>query len=131
MTTPTTGRCFCGDVTYEIRGEPVLSLLCFCSDCLAISGTDGYAGLMVQEADFNQLSGKTSVHSKLGKSGRTVHRHFCPTCGSNLWGHTELGLISVAAGSLDNPALFMPTRAVFTNDAPAWARIPAGLPREG
>jgi len=123
------GGCFCGAVRYRTTGSPVLSLLCFCTDCLAIAGTDGYAGMMVRAADFEHLSGETVVHAKVARSGRSVHRHFCPKCGSNLWGQTELGLISVAAGTLDDPNAFKPTKAVFVADAPDWARIPEGLDR--
>ena len=121
------GGCFCGSVRYRVSGQPVLSLICFCRDCLAISGSGGYAGMMVNDDDFTHISGKTTVHIKVSKSGRSVQRHFCPNCGSNLWGQTELGLISVAAGSLDEPNDFRPTKAVFVADAPTWARIPEGL----
>ncbi|MBJ38615.1 MAG: hypothetical protein CMD83_09155 [Gammaproteobacteria bacterium] len=53
--------------------------------------------------------------------------HFCSRCGSNLWGATEVGLTSVAAGSLDDPELFQPDRAVFLHEAPTWARVPEGM----
>ena len=39
-------------------------------------------------------------------------------------GATEVGLTSVAAGSLDDPELFQPDRAVFLHEAPTWARVP-------
>lgn len=125
------GGCLCRDVRYRVTAPPVLSLLCYCRDCLATSGTDGYAGMMVEEAYFEQLCGETTSHSRGAKSGRTVIRHFCSTCGSNLWGQTELGLVSVAAGTLDDPDAFEPTKAVFVADAPSWASIPDGLERDG
>lgn len=59
------GGCFCGEVRYKVAGEPVLQLLCFCKDCLSITGTDGYAGLMVKTADFHLLQGKPTVHKKV------------------------------------------------------------------
>lgn len=121
------GGCFCGEVRYKITGEPVLQLLCFCKDCLSITGTDGYAGMMVQDTDFHLLQGIPSVHAKTSKEGRTVKRHFCGVCGSNLYGQTEFGLISVAAGTLDDPELFKPEKKVFVADAPHWARIPEEL----
>ncbi|WP_419905025.1 GFA family protein [Kiloniella sp.] len=122
-----TGGCFCGEVRYEITGDPVLQLLCFCKDCLSITGTDGYAGYMVKNSDFQKTSGKPTVHKKISKEGRTVNRNFCGVCGSNLWGETEFGLISVTAGSLDDANLFQPTKKVFTQDTPHWARIPDDL----
>ncbi len=122
-----TGGCACGQVRYEISGEPVLSLYCFCSLCRRRAGTDGYAGMMVAAADFTHTSGTTSFYRTAAESGREVDRHFCPNCGSHLWGETQIDLVSVAAGTLDDPTNFVPTRAVFTEDAPPWARIPDGL----
>jgi hypothetical protein len=52
MTVKQTGGCFCRTIRYAVSGEPVLQLHCFCADCLAIVGTDGYAGYMVNEDDF-------------------------------------------------------------------------------
>ncbi|MEH6633496.1 MAG: GFA family protein [Halopseudomonas aestusnigri] len=124
MSKTVTGGCFCGEVRYEVTGDPVLQLLCFCKDCLSITGTDGYAGYMVKNADFRVTSGTPNVHQKISKEGRTVHRNFCGVCGSNLWGETEFGLTSVAAGTLDDPNLFQPSKKVFTSNTPHWARIP-------
>lgn len=122
-----TGKCFCGEIKYRITGAPILQLFCFCKDCRSITGTDGYAGYMVKQSDFHLLTGTPSIHEKISKQGRTVKRHFCRICGSNLWGQTEFGLISVAAGTLDDPNEFKPTKKVFTHDAPGWARIPPEL----
>lgn len=127
MTRSISGGCLCGAIRYEISGDPVFQLLCFCRDCLAISGTDGYAGYMVNDGDFRHISGTPTVHTRSSAAGRQVHRHFCGSCGSNLWGQTELGLISVAAGTLDDPSHFKPTKKVFVDDAPPWARIPDHL----
>jgi hypothetical protein len=121
---PTEGGCFCAAVRYEITGKPVLQIMCFCRDCLVRAGTDGYAGYMVNEDDFKHLKGTTTHITTKADSGRSVDRHFCPICGSHLWGQTQLGLVSVAAGSLDDPTLFKPSQAVFTEQAPPWARIP-------
>ncbi len=130
MTEPICGGCLCGAVRYRVTGTPVLSLFCFCRDCLAAGGADGYPGMMVRTEAFEHTGGSTTTHRRSAASGRSVTRHFCPQCGSNLWGVTELGLVSVAAGTLDDPDVFVPTKAVFTEDAPGWARIPAHLERD-
>ena len=127
MADVTTGGCFCGCVRYEIAGEPAMQVLCFCRDCLKTSGTAGYAGYMVNTSDFRVVSGEPKVHERTSKEGRTVKRHFCSECGSNLFGVTEFGLSSVAAGTLDNPEVFHPTAKCFVDDAPHWARVPAEL----
>lgn len=121
------GGCFCGEVRYQISGDPVIQLFCYCADCLAITGTDGYAGYMVKNEDFSLIKGSPRTHEKIASDGRTVVRNFCGNCGSNLWGQTEFGLISVAAGTLDDPSQFNPANKAFAHDAPKWARIPDGL----
>ena len=65
-------------------------------------------------------AGEDTAHHLENTSTKT----FCAECGSNLWGAIEFGLISVAAGTLDNPNLFEPTKKVFVDDAPHWARVP-------
>jgi len=125
----TMGGCVCGKIRYEISAAPVLSVLCFCDDCLRSFGCDGYPGMMIKEDNFSS-TGNTKSYSRSSNSKRTVIRNFCPHCGTNVWGQTELGLVSVGAGTLDNPGLFKPDRAVFTSSAPDWARIPTDIPNE-
>ena len=127
MTKTTTGGCFCGEIRYEITGDPVIQVMCFCEDCRSITGTDAYAGFMVKETEFHQLEGTPQQHQRTSKEGRKVVRSFCRTCGTNLWGVTSFGLISVAAGTLDDPGLFQPKNKAFTEGAPHWARIPEHL----
>lgn len=124
------GGCTCGKIRYQVNDEPVLSLLCFCSDCLSSFGCDGYPGMMVKNEHFAPVSGKPSTYSRNSAAGRTVVRHFCADCGTNVWGQTELGLVSIVAGTLDQPDYFTPTKAVFTSQAPSWARIPDHLEHE-
>ena len=85
---------------------------------------------MVREGDCEHTCGPTTTHTRGSKAGRKVERHFCPECGSNLWGVTQLGLVSVAAGTLDDADVIKPTKAVFLSEAPAWARIPDGVERD-
>lgn len=119
-----TGGCFCGAVRYELSGKAELQLFCFCADCRKLGGTDGYAGYMVLDENFAHTQGDPTQHKKVSSEGRAVTRHFCSACGSLVWGATELGLTSVAAGTLDDPDLFQPTMNVFEEQAPSWARIP-------
>ena len=127
MTKELEGGCYCGKVRYKVTGTPAFQLFCFCKDCRSLTGTEGWAGYMVNNSDFCVLEGKPTIHEKISKEGRVVKQYFCGTCGSNLWGETEFGLVSVAAGTLDDPSVFKPTKKVFVADAPHWARIPEEL----
>ena len=122
-----TGGCVCGAVRYRVDAEPQLNVLCFCRDCLSSFGCDGYPGMMVANQNFTVVQGETACYSRSANSGRQVTRHFCATCGTNVWGETELDMVSVVAGTLDDPSIFVPEKAVFTEQAPSWARIPKQL----
>jgi len=82
---------------------------------------------MVNNDDFECTKGSPTVFKKVSKEGRTVKQNFCGKCGSTLWGETEFGLISVGAGTLDNPDVFTPTKKVYVEGSPHWARIPESL----
>ena len=97
------GRCFCGDVTFTLSGNPELMAYCHCESCrqwsagpvsafslwkpatLEItSGLDNIAGY-----DKNPLSGDATVVS---------NRVWCKTCGGHLYtDHPTMGLIDVPA----------------------------------
>jgi len=130
MSTEINGGCFCGAVRYRVSGPAELQLYCFCADCRAVTGTDGYAGYMVKDEHFMRTLGTPSRYRKLSSEGRAVVRNFCAECGSNLWGETELGITSIAAGTLDDPSVFKPSLNVFEEQAPPWARIPHQLHTE-
>lgn len=117
------GGCFCGNIRYRVSGKPVIQLMCYCRDCLSLSGTDGFAGMMFKERDFQIVRGSPTTFEKISKENRPVVRHFCGTCGTGLWGTTSFGLVSIHAGTLDDPSVFNPDRNVFVDDAPHWARI--------
>ena len=82
---------------------------------------------MVNDSDFNLTSGKAISYERTSDEGRSVIVHFCGNCGSNLYANTELGITSIAAGSLDNPDKFTPSKKVYSKNAPHWARIPEYL----
>ena len=61
----------------------------------------------------------------------TMHRRFCPTCGTHLFSEAEARphLIFVRAGTLDNTELARPAATIWTHRAPSWACIDETLPR--
>lgn len=98
-----TGRCLCGDITYSITAEYVFAGNCHCVDCKRASG-GGYAPTMFFPDTALSIIGDVKFYSSPGRSGKLVHRGFCPICGSQVFGKTDMmpGLTAVRAGSLDN-----------------------------
>jgi len=62
-------------------------------------------------------------------TGRWAVRNFCSECGSPLYGTPEVApeMVTIYAGSLDDPARFEPEEALFTSQRPAWAKLAARL----
>ncbi len=56
-------------------------------------------------------------------------RHYCPACGSLLFGTPEVApeIVTIYTGSLDDPDRFTPTAAIYVRSRPAWARLAGGL----
>jgi len=125
MTNPIAGGCHCGAVRYRITGEPSLQQFCYCTDCTKIGGTDGYAGYIVDSDDFEVTQGETSAYTLTSARNSLIHRHFCGTCGTRLFADVENfgGIVSVAAGTFDDPSLYAPIRNNRPESAPPWARF--------
>jgi hypothetical protein len=68
------------------------------------------------------ITGETRTYAVTADSGNISTRHFCPTCGSRLFGENSAfpGMINVTAGSVDDNSWFSPQRVLYTKVRPAW-----------
>ena len=123
-----TGGCLCGALRYTASASPGMQGLCFCADCRKASGSVFIPFMGFDAADL-VISGKTRQHVARSARGTDAVRNFCPDCGGLVFG----GIVgidashTVYAGSLDDPAQFRPTLAIFNRDRPVWTTIPDGL----
>jgi hypothetical protein len=123
-----TGGCLCGALRYVAEGLPTLAGYCFCKDCRKASGS-GFIPFMGFTATQLRFSGAARQHRAIAFHGGTAVRNFCPDCGGLVFG----GIVGVDtshtiyAGSLDNPAVFVPSIAIFGRDRPAWVPLPDGI----
>ena len=101
---PLTGRCQCGAVAYVVTGRPETIYVCHCRECQRQSASAFGISVAVPKAHFRLERGETRCWSRTADSGRVVHCHFCPVCGSRLW-HEGLhpDALTVKGGSLDQP----------------------------
>ena len=99
-----TGGCLCGAVRYQTDGPPLVGLRCYCRDCQRASGSTGLPVMIVDKKQF-KVTGKTGISAVTGGSGRKAIRHFCPDCGSLLFGTPEVApeIVTVYVGGLDDP----------------------------
>lgn len=125
---PITGGCLCGAVRYEAAGEPDYAGFCYCVDCRKASGS-GAIPFLGFAANALRITGMTLQFRSPSYRGTEAVRNSCPACGSLVFG----GIVGVDtshtiyAGSLDDPARFRPTMAIFNRDRPDWVNVPEGL----
>ncbi len=115
------GACHCGQVTYEIRGEPVRMAQCHCNACRRTTGTGHNVQAFFRQEQVD-ISGQTKSHETISDSGNIRVRHFCSTCGSRLFSENSGApeMIGVAAGSFDNSDWFRPQAVLYTSERQDW-----------
>jgi hypothetical protein len=121
-----TGGCLCGELRYEIRGDPLGVGYCHCRWCQRQSGAPFLVFARFHAGNLIWTRGKVATYA----SSREVERGFCSRCGSTLtFARPVRKEISIAVGSLDDPNRFEPRRHIFTDHQVPWLHIDDRLPR--
>jgi hypothetical protein len=129
MTTRFTGGCMCGAVRYECGADPIAMGNCHCRDCQRATGS-AFAAAVLVPVSAVQVTGEVKYYEVTGDSGGAVYRGFCPNCGARLFGKAASPtLISIMAGSLDNPSWFSPQADIYTASAQPWDYMHPDLPK--
>ena len=103
------GSCLCGDVRITATGQPYRVGLCHCLDCRKHHGTLFHASAVFPE-DAVTLQGETRDYDG---------RHFCPRCGSSVYGRSG-DEIELNLGVLDATDQLTPTYELWTVRREAW-----------
>jgi hypothetical protein len=124
-----TGGCQCGAVTYEAKGDPAMVIQCHCLNCQKSSGTGHvpFAGFPEPQVT---VEGKTNTFSYIADSGGTVTSHFCPECGSTIFGKTTSfpQMMAIRLGSMDDSSAFQPQMEVYMKRLRKWDHDLQGVP---
>jgi hypothetical protein len=123
-----TGRCYCGAVKYESTGDPIFMAQCHCRECQYITGGAPNTFMAVAKDGFRITQGEPRAFTRADIPA-PVTREFCPTCGTHLLTRTPRRPTAVIlkVGTLDDPAQFAPSIAIYTCDQQAFHRIPEGV----
>lgn len=100
------GGCLCGELA---SGHPYRVGLCHCMDCRKHHGALFHASAVFPH-DAVVVQGETRDYAG---------RHFCPRCGSSVFGCSG-DEIEVNLGSLDDPDQLRPTYELWTIRREAW-----------
>ena len=83
-----TGQCQCGAVSYTIAAPPLTMGQCHCKDCQRVTGTGHISLARFNRSDVT-IEGTTKTFAVKADSGNINTRHFCPDCGSRLFGENS------------------------------------------
>jgi hypothetical protein len=129
------GGCLCGGIRYAALAMPVRVTVCHCRFCQKATGSAYMVEPIFDADDFVVLSGTPRVFDQVSSgSGKLVHIHFCPECGTKLWLSFErfLGSVGIYAGTFDDPCWFpidpVTSKHIFLGVARPDTVVPSGLP---
>lgn len=118
------GGCLCGKVRYTADAEPAFVGICHCKNCQKASGA-AFATVVAIPSSTLSVSGSAKRYADKGDSGKTLHRVFCPECGSSLMDEAEAmpGVSMILVGTLDDPSWIKPTTEIFCDSAQPWVSL--------
>jgi hypothetical protein len=112
------GGCLCGQVRYEVTGDPVRVVNCHCDDCRRVTGAAFATNVFVNADELKITQGEPRAFEHVSDSGKKRNKEFCPNCGSQLFSYT-IGspLKSLKVGSVDDARFLKPTANLY------WSRV--------
>jgi hypothetical protein len=114
------GRCRCGRVSFETRGEPVRVGVCHCESCRRATGS-----AFAAYADYLQSAVTIAGEPAVWSSRPGVERLFCPRCGSPIAfrDENEPRMTSLHLGAFeDAEELGPPHHVTYAHEGLGWAR---------
>lgn len=120
-----TGGCQCGAVRYEIAAEPLMFYACHCTECRRQSASAFGLSMIFPAAALRITRGALKEWRRPTASGSELACRFCPDCGTRILHEAPgEGIVSLKAGTLDDPAGFAPAAHIWTRSALPWVTIP-------
>ena len=134
MTKGLTGRCLCGQITYDTGSAPLWITICHCRFCQRATGSDRMIQPVFEKQGFGFGGGSPAIYSQPSDgSGKTINVHFCTNCGTKLALTFERwpDKIGIYAGTLDAPSAIdlrpENCKHIFVSEAPPGTILPPGV----
>ncbi|WP_390590758.1 GFA family protein [Simiduia litorea] len=127
-TTKISATCACGALRLDIKGRPVVQLVCHCTDCRAFSGQP-YTEAAFFQAAHCQIHGQTEAMTLNGGSGFPKIHHSCARCKTPLFVTVGAlnGACAVPAYRL-SPFQFKPQAHIWTREKLDTVSLPTDAP---
>ncbi|CDX11275.1 Glutathione-dependent formaldehyde-activating GFA [Mesorhizobium sp. ORS 3324] len=127
MTRILTGRCFCGQVRYEVADEFAYAANCHCSNCRRTTGSAFKAFAGIERDKFRLTAGDDKLLIYGDTGGHDAH---CGQCGSLLYSLVREGAyVHVPMGTLTDDPAIRPSAHIFVGSKAKWFTITDDLPQ--
>ena len=109
-----TGKCLCGNISFSGDVDIKMMANCHCKDCRAATGA-AYGTLIFLDPNELTVKGAPKVFKHKADSSADMEKHFCPNCGSQLFGRNSNrpNMMSLGAGMVDQTDLVKPGVNVY------------------
>ncbi len=115
------GSCLCGKVTYQYVGPIKVFQYCHCSRCQKFTGSAHASNIIIDPAQFQWVSGETSLGRFELPEAKYFATSFCTKCGSSLpWLTKDGNAIVIPAGTLNDDPMEKPVHNIFMADKAPW-----------
>ena len=118
-----TGRCHCGNISYEAEVDPAKVSICHCTDCQMLSGSAYRASVPAPRETFTLRGGQPKTYIKTAQSGTKRVHAFCPECGTPVYSCaiSDPPFYSLRIGCLDKRDQLPPVRQIWCDSALPWS----------
>jgi hypothetical protein len=122
-------KCECTQLSVTVEGSPMVVAACNCRNCQRRSGAPFFLNAWYKRAQVLAIDGQSKTYSRSTDFGRTLERHFCPDCGTQVFVYGDLfpNGIGLNAAGFEDESLATPTYISYTRSKYSWVHFPDGI----
>ena len=123
-----TDSCQCGHIQFEIDGDIIAAVMCFCTECQKVSSGVATMSVGINRKSFKLVSGTLKQWERSSDSGARNIAHFCPECGNRIFHEDpdKPDIIRLKRSIIGDEAALEPDAYVWMRSAPDWVCLPKG-----
>ena len=117
------GGCLCGNIRYSCAADPILTVLCNCTNCQKLCGS--FSLNMALPRGSVDVQGEMACYIDTGDSGKPLKRFFCGNCGAAIYNEPDAipDFTVLKAGTLDDTSWLNPTMQIYCDSTQPWLKL--------
>jgi hypothetical protein len=124
------GGCGCGAVRYQLKGQPLFTHACHCTECQRRTGGAFGLTMMIERTQLLVSQGELKTVVVKTDSGNAKTSYFCPGCGVHVWNERDRdsAVCAFRPGTLDNSRGITVGAHVWTCSKQSWLKLDPSIP---